>query len=260
MADSPFAVSPARARGLYALKKALPGKQVTAVKGQITGPFTLLTGLRDQDDRAAWYDPTLREIVVKGLSLKAAWQVDFLRHQGLPVLVFIDEPALAGLGSSAFITVSAEETAQAIDEVAGAIQGAGGLAGVHVCANTDWNMLLTTSIDILSFDAYGFFDKLAACREPLFAFLERGGILAWGIVPTSSAEEIERETAPSLLLRWEAQADAIAGPSRNRAALLRQTLITPSCGTGSLTPAQAGKVLALTRDLSRSLRDKYLAP
>jgi hypothetical protein len=255
---SPFRVSPARARGLYALKKLLPGKNSRAVKGQITGPFTLLTGLRDQDGRAAWYDPTLRDVVVKGLSLKAAWQVRFLQNGQVPVMVFIDEPALAGLGSSAFITVSPAETAQAINEVAGAIQNAGGMAGVHVCANTDWEFLLGTGIDILSFDAYGFFDKLAACRNALFAFLERGGILAWGIVPTSAAEDIERETARSLLLRWEEQAGTLAGGAWDMPALLRQTLITPSCGTGSLSPAQAAKVLALTRDPSRSLRDKYL--
>lgn len=257
--DSPFTVSPARAQGLYALKKVLPGKTVAAVKGQMTGPFTLLTGLRDQDNRAAWYDPALREMVVKGLSLKAAWQARYLRDSDTPVIIFIDEPALAGLGSSAFITVSPAETAQALNEVAEAIQTAGGLAGIHVCANTDWEFLLGLSIDILSCDAYGFFPQLAACRKALFTFLDRGGILAWGIVPTSAAEDIEKETVASLLLRWEEQAGSLASGAWDMAAILRQTLITPSCGTGALSLAQAEKVLLLTRDLSRALRNKYLA-
>jgi hypothetical protein len=263
LSDSPFTVSRERAQGLFALKEAVAGKiaagkTVVAVKGQMTGPFTLLTGLHDREGRAAYYDPTIREMVVKGLSLKAAWQVRFLAETQSPVILFIDEPALAGLGSSAFLGVSMAELGQELNEIIGAAQAAGGLVGVHVCANTDWEFLLSTSLDIVSFDAYGFFDKLAACKEALYGFLERGGIIAWGIVPTSEKEFIERETAESLLVRWEAQAAQLKRGSWDYPNLLRQTLITPSCGTGSLSLAEAKKVLALTRDLSGLLRDKYL--
>jgi methionine synthase II (cobalamin-independent) len=261
--QSPFTVSRERAEGLFALKEAVAGKiaagkAVAAVKGQMTGPFTLLTGLHDREGRAAYYDQTIREMVVKGLSLKAAWQVRFLADTEAPVILFIDEPALAGLGSSAFLGVSLEELGQELNEIIGAAQAAGGLVGVHVCANTDWEFLLSTSLDIVSFDAYGFFDKLAACKEALYGFLERGGIIGWGIVPTSERELIERETAESLLARWEAQAAQLTRGPWDYPTLLRQTLITPSCGTGSLSLPDAKKVLALTRDLSGLLRDKYL--
>jgi len=176
----------------------------------------------------------------------------------VPVILFIDEPALAGLGSSAFLSVSLDELGQELNEIIGAAQAAGGLVGIHVCANTDWEFLLATSLDIVSFDAYGFFDKLAACKDAVYAFLERGGIIAWGIVPTSEKEYIERETAESLLARWEAQAAQLVGGAWDYKSLLQQTLITPSCGTGSLSLTHAKKVLALTRDLSKLLRDKYL--
>jgi hypothetical protein len=258
LSDSPFAVSRDRAQGLFALKEAVAGRALTAVKGQMTGPFTMLTGLHDREGRAAYYEPTIRELVVKGLSLKAAWQVRFLATLQVPVILFIDEPALAGVGSSAFLGVSLDELGQELDEIIGAAQAAGGLVGIHVCANTDWEFLLSTSLDIVSFDAYGFFDKLAACKEALFGFLDRGGIIAWGIVPTSEKEYIEQETAESLLARWEEQAAQLVGGSWDHRSLLRQTLITPSCGTGSLPLAHAQKVLALTRDLSKLLRDKYL--
>lgn len=260
LADSPFAVSRERAQGLFALPEAVAeaGKNVVAVKGQMTGPFTLLTGLHDREGRAAYYEPTIREMVVKGLSLKAAWQVRFLAATKRPVILFIDEPALAGLGSSAFLSVSLAELGPELNEIIGAAQDAGGLVGIHVCANTDWEFLLSTSLDIVSFDAYGFFDKLVACKDVLYGFLERGGIIAWGIVPTSEKEYIERETAESLLVRWEAQAAQLVNGSWDYQSLLKQTLITPSCGTGSLPLAHAQKVLALTRDLSGLLRDKYL--
>ena len=260
LADSPFAVSKERAQGLFALKDALTEQQgLTAVKGQITGPFTLLTGIHDQEGRAAYYDPTIREMAVKGLSLKAAWQVQFLKENGLPVLMFIDEPALAGLGSSAFISVSLDDIGQDLNEVMDGIHKAGGIAGVHVCANTDWDFLLSTNIDVLSFDAYSFFDKLAVYKDKLYAFLKKGGTIAWGGVPTAEKEQIDQESADSLVGLWEKQYQQLVTAEWDLPKLLRQTLITPSCGTGSLPLPYASKVLELTRDVSQILRSKYLS-
>jgi hypothetical protein len=74
-------------------------RPLTAVKGQTVGPFTLLSGLKDEDDRLALYDPRLRDVVVKALALKAQWQAEILGNCGAPALVFVDEPALSAFGS-----------------------------------------------------------------------------------------------------------------------------------------------------------------
>ena len=143
----------------------------TAVKGQITGPFTLTAGLKDENDQLALYDPRLRDVVVKNLALKAQWQVEQLSRFSLPVIVFIDEPALAGFGSSAFISVSAEDITTMLDEVVSHIHQAGGLAGVHVCANTDWSLFFGGSLDVINFDAYGYFERFALYRQDLVSFI-----------------------------------------------------------------------------------------
>jgi len=258
---SRFKTSQERAAGLYLLVEQAPkiGAKLTAVKGQVTGPFTLLTGITDADKKLGYYDPTFRDIVVKGIALKAAWQVVYLKQAyDVPVLLFIDEPALAGLGSSSFISVSVDDISQDLAEVTGAIHASGGLAGVHVCANTDWNILLTSDIDIISFDAYSFFDKFITCKELIHAFLERGSLIAWGIIPTAEPEFVEKESSDSLVNRWEKQAAKLSGRGWDTKTLLQQTLITPSCGTGSLSPELAKKVLQLTKDVAAELRKKYL--
>jgi methionine synthase II (cobalamin-independent) len=257
--NSSFAVSRKRAQGIYTLTDAA-GDFVnpTALKGQITGPFTMLTGVHDKEDRLGYYNPTIRDIVVKGLAMKAAWQALYLRSQSqLPILIFIDEPALAGLGSSAFISIGADDIRADINEISAAIHTAGALAGVHVCANTEWDILLGSDIDILSFDAYGYFDRLVLLKDQLHSYLDQGRILAWGIVPTSDHDAIARESSETLVSLWEEQATQLTRPGRDLADLLKQTLITPSCGTGSLPPDLARKVLDLTRDVSRTLREKY---
>jgi methionine synthase II (cobalamin-independent) len=219
----------------------------------------MLTGITDADKKLGYYNPDFRDIVVKGIAMKAAWQVAYLKEAyDVPVLLFIDEPALAGLGSSSFISISLDDIAQDLAEVIEAIHKNGGLAGVHVCANTDWNILLNSEIDILSFDAYSFFDKFITCKKLIHAFLERGSLIAWGIIPTSDPEHIQQETCDSLVTRWEGQADLLSGGDWNIGSLLKQTIITPSCGTGSLSPELAKRVLQLTKEVSTTLRTKYL--
>ncbi|HER63290.1 MAG TPA: hypothetical protein ENO11_04870 [Desulfobacteraceae bacterium] len=259
LADSRFTTSRERAAGLYALAARLPGAgNLHAVKGQVTGPFTMLTGIKDTQGRAGYFDETVREMTTKGIAMKAAWQASFLGRSGTPVLMFIDEPALAGLGSSAFISVTTAEIQEMINEVAGAIHLAGGLAGIHVCANTDWVLLLESEIDVLSFDAYGFFDRIAPLQNEIKSYLDRGGIIAWGGIPTSRDEDIRKESAESLADLWNTQMEALAGSGRGKADLLRRTVITPSCGTGSLSPELAGRVLELTRSVSLELRKQHL--
>ena len=154
--DALFALSPETARGFFAFLERI-GRLVEvprAVKGQISGPFTLGTAIKDPSGMAIFHDDVLRDMVVKLLCLKARWQVEQLAAKGFPVIVFIDEPALAGFGTSEFISVSREVIVDCLSELVGAIQDAGGLAGIHVCANTDWSMLMETGAGVISFDAY----------------------------------------------------------------------------------------------------------
>jgi hypothetical protein len=260
--DTRFVLTPETARGFFTLLGEIESapQPPVALKGQITGPVTQATGLTDQDGRAIFYDDRLLDIVSKTLAMKARWQVEKLSQHGVPVILFIDEPGLAGFGSSAFISISREDIARVLSEVIHGIQQANGLAGIHVCANTDWSLILDSSADILSFDAYGFFDRLVLYEQSLKAFFNQDRILAWGIAPTSDAEDIEKETTSSLVAKWESQASQLEAHGIQREKIVAQSLITPSCGTGSLSIDHAIKVLDMTREVSETLRSQSRAP
>lgn len=257
-----FVLTPETARGFFALLGEVESapRSPAALKGQITGPVTQAIGLTDQHGRAIFYDDRLLDIVTKTLAMKARWQAEKLSQRNVPAIVFIDEPGLAGFGSSAFISISREDIARVLFEVIDAIQQAKGLAGVHVCANTDWSLILDSSADILSFDAYGFFDRLVLYKASLKTFLDEDRILAWGIVPTSDAGDVEKETVASLVARWESQAGQLEALGIERKKIMTQSLITPSCGTGSLSRDHAVKVLEMTRGVSETLRSEALSP
>ncbi|MBI9074875.1 MAG: hypothetical protein JEZ02_05625 [Desulfatibacillum sp.] len=256
--ESRFAMAPEHAPGFFALKSRLekwPGEFV-AVKGQVTGPFTLATTLTDQDGRAALYDDRLRDVVIKILALKAKWQAQQLSGFNKPVMIFLDEPALAGFGSSAFLSVTKEDIAGLFGEVMEAIHQEGALVGVHICANSDWSLILDSPADVVSFDQYEVFEQFVMYKKELKAFLDAGKIVAWGIVPTADKEVIMGEFAESLEARWQSDMKQVEALGIDRETLFSQSLITPACGTGSLDLEAALRVLELTQDVSAMIRYK----
>jgi hypothetical protein len=253
---SEFALTPDIAGGFFALQAHLRtlGQPPLAVKGQITGPITFCTGVKDQEGRAIFYDEQVRDAAVKLLALKGAWQTLAMGEHGCPVIVFIDEPALAGYGSSELISISREEIIACLGEVVDAIHAQGGLAGIHVCANTDWSLVIESGVDIVNFDAYAYFDKFLLYPEAIRAFVENGGLLALGVVPTLKPDEIDAESVDSLYEGWQMRMDRLATLGLDRERLFKQCFVTPACGTGSLDRPHAQRVLELTRDLSRRVR------
>ncbi len=255
--DTRFSLKPDIAAGFFEFIRQverLPESPV-GLKGQITGPVTLGTATRDQDGKAIFYDSRLRDAVVKLVAMKARWQVKQLSVFNCPVIIFFDEPALTGFGSSEFISITREDIEVCFSEVIDAVHDEGGLTGVHVCANAEWPLVLESAADIVSFDAYSYFNRFLLYPEQIKNFYTKGGILAWGIAPTLSVQDLEKETADSLVSMWEEKAGQLADLGINPKTISEQSLITPSCGTGTLSLAQATKALELTRDVSAILRD-----
>ena len=112
-------------------------------------------------------------------------------------------------------------------------------------------------MDILNFDAFGFGETIGMYPQAMKALLERGGAIAWGVVPTSPA--IREQTPEKLVAHFEKMADNLADKGLDKKLILEQAMITPSCGTGSLEVGDAEKVFQTLRSVSESLRAKHCA-
>jgi hypothetical protein len=222
----PFKITEDFARGLRILKDLSSEKnrkEIRYIKGQITGPVTFGLALIDQEGKPIFYDPTLREILIKHLSLKARWMEKKYNDlfPWVPTMIFFDEPSLSAFGS-AFSSLNREDVIHSLNECFDAVKG---LKGVHCCGNTDWSVLLSTNLDILSFDAYEYLETLSLYPKELRFFLERGGILAWGIIPTSEA--IIKEEAESLVKRFKEGVKTLSKKGIDQT-LLERAILTPS--------------------------------
>ena len=233
-----FALPPDYAAGFYTMLDVLQSTSGEWAKGHVTGPISFGLTVVDQDLRSSLYNEQLADPIVKQLAFNARWQIRQLRQVRPNVIIFVDEPYMASFGS-AFISLSREQVVTMLNEVFDAIHVEGALAGVHCCGNTDWSVLMETSVDILNLDAYEYLENLALYPHEVRAFLDRGGNLAWGIIPNN--ETIFTVTPEGLAQRLRDGLQLISAKARGRGVPIGadefayRSLITTACGLGPTT-------------------------
>ena len=253
---SAFNISPDFSAGIFALEKTLSagGQRPQWIKVQTTGPLTIGLSIVDQNKRAIYYNEMFRDVLVKAAIAKCRWQIKRFAPFADGIICFVDEPILSAFGSSTYVSVVREDVVSIIGEIAGAIHAAGALCGVHCCGNTEWPILMDAGVDIVNFDAFGFGESITLYPDQFKKHFESGKYCAWGLVPTS--EKILEQTVDSLIKHYDSLVDRLAGHGIDRDLIWKQSLITPSCGTGSLRQELAERVFSLLRETSIALSSR----
>jgi methionine synthase II (cobalamin-independent) len=241
-----FKITDNAAPGFYRFLERLKEIQggVRYIKCQLTGPFSMGLGLKDEVGTPVIYNNAFYDIIKKTIHMKAKWMIHTIQsaYPGKDIIIFFDEPYMVSFGS-AYVSVSKEDVIATLNEVT---EGLKAKTGIHICGNTDWSVPFSSNIDIVNYDAYTYLDTIFYYPDDLTRFLGRGGQIAPGIVP-SVQEDLAASTQDLLEKRVEqflAKIQASTGtPSRD------DLLITTSCGVGSLSADEARKAMELLHKL-----------
>lgn len=251
-----FAISEKYADGFHSFLGLLSNlaEKPLVIKGQVVGPISFGLTVTDEKKKPIIYNEMLFDTIIKTLAMKARWQEKKFKEvfSDVPVIVFFDEPYLMSFGS-AFVSLGKEQVIKALAE---AISACSDFTGVHCCGKTDWTLFTEAGFDIISFDAYDYTESLTLYPREIKSFLERGGVLAWGIVP-SFLPAIEIENVDSLTEKFEEKLNLFIERGIDKEVLLENALITPSCGTASIPIKLAEKAYELTKAVSERIREKY---
>jgi methionine synthase II (cobalamin-independent) len=189
--------------------------------------------------------------MVNGLAIKALWQIKQLEKTGRRVILFMDEPSLTGFGS-AFSAIQRHEVIQILQTIMGYLRDhSSALIGIHCCGNTDWPMLMEAGPDIINLDAFAYMDHFLLYPDEVEKYLESGGTVAWGIVPT--ADFTGTESVEGLFSKLEAGFDRIYEWGVDPHLVAERSLLTPACGMGTVPVQHAESGM----DLLSQLAEKY---
>jgi hypothetical protein len=242
-------------------------KGYKAIRGQVTGPISFGFKVLDENLKPIIYNEEVRAILFDFIQKKVNVQYQELKKRNPNAFVWVDEPGLGYV----FSGLSGYTDQHAKEDYYNFLQGLEGPKGLHLCADVNLPYLLELGIEILSFDAYqiGFMPK--EYTGTVAEFLQRGGIISWGIVPTvSTVLEIQtpEKLAPILSDYW----GVISGnTSLSLRQIAEQALIAPArcclkeisteageeCQASHVEERTVEKAFTFLPEISQILKQKY---
>jgi hypothetical protein len=225
-----------------------------AIRGQLEGPISFGLNVHDQDDRPIIFNETVRPFLLECMAKRVNVQLSRLEKLNPNAFMFLDEPglqfifsALSGYGNIA-AKVDMEAFFSMIDRP----------RGVHLCGNPDWDFLLGLDLDVLSLDMYSNGEVFVSYASSIRRFLDRGGVLIWGIVPTNY-EPFAQEDIGSLEKRLTTLWDALDAKGIDREFLLSRSMLSPAtcCLVNPDGSATVEKAFKTVKTLSANLRGRY---
>jgi len=227
-----------------------PLSHISVLKCQVTGPVTFGMQVVDANKRPIYYDTQLADVLSKMIALKSRWCENEMqaRTGAKETLVVLNEPYLASLGSSV-VPVDKETVRSGWEDIASLVQG--GL-GVHCCSNTDWEFVMNLNPSVISFDAYATAKEFLLYSDAIISYMERGGVVAWGIVPAEH-KIFATETVDSLYEKYCAIRTQMSA-RMDRELFDAQSLITPSCGIRFADRQGSRDIMGAAAEISRRIR------
>lgn len=225
-------------------------------KTQVTGPFTLSVNIYDSNNQKFCYDKSKVDFLTKLICLKALWQIREIKKSSsntVPI-IFIDEPTLSQLDNEEYKCLSRSEIVDNIKKISDLIKSNGGISAIHCCGNCNWSETLRIGLDIINFDAYTYGDEMNLYINDLEYFLENGGKIAWGIVPTLDKKALELATLKDLKAKFDEVKNTLIQKGLKKELVENNSLISSSCGCATLSVELTEKTFKLTKDLSESLK------
>ena len=225
-----------------------------AIRGQLEGPISFGFNVMNEDNRPIIFDDTVRPLMLEFMARRVNVQLEQLKKINRNAFMFVDEPGLQFVFSamSGYDDLSAKRDMEYFFSLIERPRG------VHLCGNPDWDFLLRLDIDVLSLDTYSNGEVFVSYSKAIRKFLDRGGVLIWGIVPTNF-EPFEKEELASLEKRLRGYWKDLAREGIDQQYLLSRSLLSPAtcCLVNPDGEATVEKAFGLVRALSESLRKEY---
>lgn len=226
----------------------------TAIRGQTIGPVSYGLKITDKNKKPIIYNDEIRQFLFEFIARKINVQYQELAEVNPGAFVWVDEPGLGLI----FTAITGYSSERAREDYAAFLEMIPGPTGVHLCANPDWSFLLNLDLDILSVDILAWGEIFTRYATEIKSFLDKGGIISWGITPTLG-EEVGATAVPEMLARLESHWDYLASRGIDKEQILAQAWLAPArCCL--IDPDESGveKSFGMLKETAQMLREKYL--
>jgi len=227
-----------------------------AIRGQLEGPIRFGFNILDQDERPILFDDTVRPFMLDFMARRLNVQLSRLKKRNPNAFMFLDEPGLQFL----FSAVAGYGDIKAKDDLDHFFAQVDRPRGIHLCGNPDWDFLLNLDLEILSLDVYTNAEVFASYAKSIGKFLERGGVIVWGIVPTGF-ETFQKEDLHSMMERLENVWSVLWGKGIDKEQMVARSMLSPEtcCLVNPDKERTEEHAFDAVNRMAERLRDRYAA-
>jgi hypothetical protein len=225
-----------------------------AIRGQLEGPISFGMNVLDQNGRPILFDDSVRPFMLEVMAKRVNVQLHRLLRLNANAFMYIDEPGLQFL-FSALSGYGDQAAKKDLENFFSLIERP---RGIHLCGNPDWDFLLNLDLDILSLDVYTNGEIFASYAPSIKKFLDRGGVLSFGIVPTNF-EPFAKEDGASLERRLIGIWNLLQQRGIDLEFLLSRSLLSPAtcCLVNPDGEKTVEEAFRAVHELSVRLRERY---
>ena len=225
-----------------------------AIRGQLEGPISFGFNILDQNDRPILFDDTVRPFMLDFMAKRLNVQLERLKQLNSNAFMFVDEPGLQFL----FSAMAGYGDLKAKGDLDQFFTQVDRPRGIHLCGNPDWDFLLNLDLDVLSLDVYTNAEIFSSYASAVSKFLDRGGVIVWGIVPTGF-EAFSKEGIPSLIQHLENVWKVLWLKGVDREQLIERSMLSPAtcCLVNPDKERTVEQAFATVKQMAYELQDQY---
>lgn len=225
-----------------------------AIRGQLEGPISFGFNILDQDERPILFEDTVRPFMLEFMAKRINIQLKRLKEKNSQAFMFVDEPGLQFV----FSAMSGYDDHKAKSDLEEFFAQVDRPRGIHLCGNPDWDFLLNQDLDVLSLDVFSNGERFVSYVPAIKRFLERGGVLVWGMVPTN-AEPFSEVNLDSMAGQLETLWNTLDCKGIDKQWLISRSLLSPAtcCLVNPDGTRTVEEAFQMIRALSDRLRQDY---
>jgi hypothetical protein len=226
-----------------------------AIRGQLEGPISFGFNILDQDERPILFNDTVRSFMMDFMAQRLNVQLARLKELNANAFMFVDEPGLQFL-FSAMAGYGDQKAKGDLDQFFAQVERP---RGIHLCGNPDWDFLLNLDLDVLSLDVYTNAEIFSSYAASIGKFLDRGGVIVWGIVPTGF-EAFQKEEISSMIGRLKKVWRILWSKGVDKERMIAGSMLSPAtcCLVNPDKERTVERAFSSVNQMAKVLRDKYV--
>ena len=223
----------------------------------LLGPFTISQILSKVVKEQVITDKNYKKLYFEAVCIKALWIInkmkDFCKNT-VPVII-LEEPMLGQFGmiKRQHDEITSDFVIELYERVVKKLKSAGAVVGVQCMDKCDWSLPIRGGVDLISYDAYNNPNNLCIIPDIITSFLERGGVINWGIIPVTSESMVKNLTIEYMSNRLAFSMQGLVLSGVPEILVQNSAMVSMNGSTDHLSIFFAEKAIILSTQLSLRL-------